>query len=132
MTQILIFVIIFLIVLLILKQGKNKGNTKRVRKIAEFEANLYKTGSSQKFGEVEWEEYADGNKELEVQIFGTNLPVYELYINDTKVTDTDPTKPKQFIRTSEGKEVPAVKDGDVIIIRQNGFEIARGAFHRDR
>lgn len=116
------------------------------RKIAEYEANLYSTeqpsfwarlfGSRKKSGELEFKAYDDGEKLLEVELYGVKAPhgaAVSVVIDNAPVCEVRVSQGhgRLLLSTAQGESLPDVSNGSQAEIRYQGETLLMGMFRSD-
>lgn len=116
------------------------------RKIAEYEANLYSMeplsfwarlfGSRKKGGELEFKAYDDGEKVLEVELYGVKAPhgaAVSVVIDNSLVCEVRVSQGhgRLLLSTSQGESLPNVSNGSQTEIRYQGETLLLGTFRPD-
>lgn len=92
------------------------------------------TGSVDPHGEAEWQLYASGDRELEVEVEDLDLAqgtVLTAFINGASVgtlTVDDREKAKLKLRTEDGQTVPEVNAGSTVEVRNGDTVLVAGVF----
>lgn len=102
-------------------------------KTADLEARLAPAAGASGYGEVEYSEWADGERTLEIELGGIGPGDIELSIGGAAVTRLPArgVRIDRHVSTRAGETVPACRIGERVEIRQNGALILSGAFTRD-
>lgn len=90
------------------------------------------SGSVNPHGFAEYELYADGNRELEIEVEDTAFAegtVLDMFVNGTNVgqaaTDIN-GKARLKLKTEDGQAVPETEDGDTVEVRNEGTIVVNG------
>lgn len=112
----------------------------RQGKLAEYEASLYPVPRRWLFnfpkGEVEYEAFDDGEKQLEAKVFGLKVPDGEavsLATSHGTVCQIEVQRGRGHIRLSSnnGDPLPEIEAGDEVEIYYQGRLILSGSFRGD-
>lgn len=126
----------FLLIAVGLIRAASKGQIKRI--LEDYEADLHRinAGIAQKVAEAEWKKYGDGS--VKFTIYLRKDPAipnqsYEVILNDTRIGETKAGQYSQefILQSVDGQNIPLVKTNDVVELKLNGEEFAKGPFYPD-
>jgi hypothetical protein len=135
-----IFLIIFggffLFIVIKVLSAASKGQIKSIKE--DYEADLHRIsgGIAQKVAKAEWEKYGNGSIQFTVYIRkDSSIPnqSYEVFLNESLIGETKAGQYSQefILRSVDGQNIPTVKRDDIISLKLNGEEFAKGAFYPD-
>lgn len=118
------------------------------RKVAEYEADLYKAQEptllgrllnlfvGTKSGEIEMKKYEGGEKEFEIKVHGVNVPdgtTLSAVVDGATIREFRVSQgyARLFLSTAQGDPVPEVHSGSVAEIRFSGEILLQGTFRPD-
>ena len=103
------------------------------RKTADLEARLSPVGGSMGRGELEFSAWADGSRQLEVELRDVAGHDADVYVNGSRVVSVPVSNGRcdEFFDTRQGDALPAFSVGAAVEIRQSGETILSGAFQHD-
>ena len=110
------------------------------RVLVEFEADLYQVPVPKLFkfpkGEVEFKEYSDGERKLEISLWGLKLQngcMASVYLNGEEIVEVQIQRGRGKLELSskEASSVTEVNNGDILEICNNGKVLLEGTFKPD-
>ena len=106
---------------------------RRGRKSTDLEADLRGINGFTGYGEIEYAEFTDGKRLLEIELRGVAGRNAEIYIDGNRYRSVplDNGRHDETYDTSTGDAIPAITVGAQIDVHQNGDHILSGRMRRD-
>ena len=108
-------------------------NFKIGRKLVDLEAKLSGVNGHTGHGEIEFEMWKDGMRELEIELRGVAGRFAEIFANGDLVAavEFDNGRLDHRFISKNGDELPELGEGALIEVRQNGQPILEGVLRPD-
>lgn len=103
------------------------------RKLADLEADFVPINGYTGRGEIEYSAWADGSRQLEVELRGIAGRSADIHIDGTRVMSVtlNDGRVDKFFDTRQGDAIPEIREGSLIEVYQNSQPILSAVVERD-